>query len=216
MSADHDPSRAAQRELGEQLSAAAVRRHAEQRARTRRRRRIGLPVIVATLLGVATVAGAARLITTGEPLLDQRSTGTQYRPVAGAPVLDSQARDAERNVTWGVGVYKGENGQACAIAGEVVGRALGRIEGGVFHPYERDFAGACGDLGKLSTFSDLLRVPGAHPRTIVYGRVRAGQEVVSVTHEGRTQPAKVGRGGGFLFVFEGRLDFADVQVRAGA
>jgi hypothetical protein len=206
--------------LRERLLEAARREEAQtarpaRRRRRRRRRTIGLGV--AALLGAAVAAGAADLISTGEPVRDASHSGSQYEPApAGAPVLVAKARDPDRNSTWGVGIYTGANGQTCAIAGQVRGVTLGRIENGRFRAYTSDSNGACGDLRRHPIFLDRLLVGGAHPRTIIYGRARASERTVVAESEGRPHSAPTARGGAFVFVFAGHHSLAELRPRVGS
>jgi hypothetical protein len=208
-----DPDRSARERLGEELVAAAVRQHEERasRSRGRRRRRAVLSIAAATILGAGAVAGAARLIATGEPLPDRTVPGARNQP-ADAPVLVAQVWDAERRTAWGVGLYTSDEGEDCALAGAVRGQQLGRIEGGVFRRYEGDYTGACAALDRALPISfDVLQVPGSPRRTILFGRTLPTARSVQVTHAGVTRTVRVARGG-FLALFDGALTVADVQV----
>jgi hypothetical protein len=208
-----DPSRSAHERLGEELVAAAVRQHEERgaRSRGRRRRRAVVSIALAAVLGAGAVAGAARLIATGEPLPDRTVPGARNQP-AGAPVLVAQVWDAERKTSWGVGLDTSAEGEDCALAGAVRGRELGRIEDGAFRRYEGDFSGACAALDRALPISyDVLQARGSPPRTILFGRTLPGARTVLVTHAGETQPVPVARGG-FLALFDGALTVADVRV----
>ncbi|MBE2316555.1 hypothetical protein DVA67_011250 [Solirubrobacter sp. CPCC 204708] len=207
-----DPARRAHEQLGEELVAAAVRLHGEERAvrARRRRRRRGIAALAVTaVLGAGAVAGAARLIGVGEPLNDPSPAVPRYQP-DGGPTLVAQQFDRERNVAWGVGVYTGKDGLECSIAGAVRGTQLGRIEGNAFRPYVGDYAGSCGDLSQQKLTIDILRSQG---RSIVFGRVRPGTRVVVAEHDGDRRRAEPGAGGGYLFIFDGELAFDDVDVR---
>src|SRR4051812_7927141 len=98
----------------------AARREAGQsRPRRRRRRRRATGLLVAALLGGAAVAGAADLISTGDPVPDRTSRGERYRSGHAAGFdLVAKARDPAGQTAWGVGIYTAGNGDACAIAGQ--------------------------------------------------------------------------------------------------
>jgi hypothetical protein len=214
-----DPSRSAHERLGEELVAAAVRQQEQRTSRSRRHRRgrAVLSIAVAAVLGAGAVAGAARLIATGEPLPDRTAPDVRNRPAAGAPVLVAQVWDQGRGTSWGVGLYTSSSGEDCAIAGAVRGTELGRIEEGRFRGYEDDYTGVCAALNDdLPVSVDLLRAPGSPPRTIVFGRVRPGERFVQVTHAGRTDRVEVVEGA-FVALFDGAdLTYADVVVKPGA
>jgi hypothetical protein len=55
-------------------------------------------------------------------------------------------------------------------------------------------------------------VGGAEPHTIVYGRTRPGEPYVLLGFEGKTRREPTHRGGGFIFVFEGRFATGAVRV----
>jgi hypothetical protein len=211
------PQRSAKEELREQLMLAARRdvaqeRQAQQPRRRRRRRATG--VIVAVLLGGAAAAGAADLISSGDPVPDTTSSGKQYK-APGEPDLVAKAADPERGTVWGVGIYTASNGQQCAIAGQVRGVSLGLIRDGVFRKYETGSSGACVDLKKTPMLLDRLVIGGPEPRTIVFGRTRGTDRTVIAQSDGKVHSTDPARGGGFLFVFKGRVTFADVRPRLG-
>ena len=213
-----EPTTTAREELRTQLLAAARREEAKPEAvakrRRRRRQRRGLGLGVAVLLGGAVAATATDLISTGEPVRDSGHSGPQYRPaVPGSPDLVAQAKDPDGKTTWGVGVYTSANKLSCAIAGRVRGNQLGTVRDGTFHPYRADSRGACSKLGpRRAIISDLLMIGGAQPRTIVFGRARAGEPTVLADAFGKTHRAPTHRDGGFIFVFKGRP--ADAQLGA--
>jgi hypothetical protein len=214
------PDRSAKEQLREQLIQAARRDVAQERRaqqpRRRRRRRRGTGLIVAVVLGGAAAAGAADLISAGDPVPDTTSSGKQYKPpTPGAPELVAKAPDPQRGTAWGVGIYTADNGQQCAIAGQVRGVSLGLVRDGVFRAYASGSSGACADLKRMPMLFDRLVIDGPQPRTIVFGRTRASDRTVITKSDGKVYSTKPGRGGGFLFVFEGRLAFADVRPRLG-
>jgi hypothetical protein len=58
-------------------------------------------------------------------------------------------------------------------------------------------------------------VDGPQPRTIVFGRTRRSDRTVIAESDGKVYSTRPARGGGFLFVFAGRLTFAEVRPRLG-
>jgi hypothetical protein len=188
-------------ELRENLRDAARRDTEPQGRRPRRRRNVAVAVAIA-VLGAAAVAGAAELISTGDPVPDQPDRDERYRPRDGSPPrIAVTAPDA--GLSWGVAVYTGRGGDACALAGQVRGSTLGVVRDGVFRPYARDTAGACGDLEAIPYFNDVRRLG---ERTLVFGRAGDGVERMELRHQGQRFEAEVGEGGAFLFVFDETLE----------
>jgi hypothetical protein len=193
-------------ELRENLRAAAAREieaAAPRRRRRRRRRATGL--LAVGLLAAAGAAGAAQLISTGEPVRDTQAVAG-YRPAAGLPQISVVARDGR--TAWAVRVFRSRNGQRCAIAGRLNGVALGVMRGGTFHPYARDFHGTCNRPGR--PFGGTQYVAG---RTLVFGIARPGTKRVTVTVDGKPKPAPTGRGGGFLLVYRGPVANDELKIR---
>jgi hypothetical protein len=212
-----DPHRSAREELREQLLQAARRDDVRQAARKparRRRSRRGLAIVIALGFGAAAAAGAADLISTGDPLPDSNYSGTPYGPSkAGAPPLDAKAPDPAGGHGWGVGTYTAGNGDSCAIAGQVRGVTLGEVgKDGQFHPFERGSTGSCGSFKRLNLFYDVKHYDGV---TIVFGRTSERNRYVTARNEGKTIPATPGRNGAFLWVFKGNLLPIDVPVALG-
>jgi hypothetical protein len=208
--------RPARDRLGHELLAAAVRQHElrERGTRRRRRRNRGIVALLAVVLGTSAVAGASRLIGVGEPVKDRRDAGHDYRPGPNAPDLVAKVTDPAGERSWGVGIYTGVNGADCVTAGAVRGIALGLLENGRFRPYPRTYAGACGDMKRLKLMTELLVAESPQgPRTLAFGRVREPGQTVIAEHDGREFRAQSARGGGFLFVFEGRLRVEDLSIR---
>jgi hypothetical protein len=211
-----DPPRSARDELREQLLQAARRDDALRTASLpsrRRRSRRSLAIVVALVFGGVAAAGAAELISTGDPLPDSTFPGTEYRPgKPGAPVLDAKAKDPKGGQGWGVGTYTSKNGEECAIAGRVRGLALGDVRNGTFREFAPGSTGACGDLKTKPIFIDYRQLDGV---TIVYGRTSATDRLVVAHNDGKDIPATPGRRGAFLWVFEGKLLPSDVPVALG-
>jgi hypothetical protein len=217
-----EPRRSASDELLDGLMAAARREAAAERSgrtldrRPRRHRGRIAGIVVALGLGAAAAAGAADLISTGDPVRDMDVKSPRLEPAdARAPQLVAKAADPEGGVTWGVGIFTSAAGLHCAVAGQVRGLTLGMIRDGRFHPYETGSFGACGSA-RLPIASDRLTITGSSPRTIVFGRTRDADRVVVVQSGGRTYSTRPARGGGFLFVFDGKLAVGDAIPRLGA
>lgn len=212
------PRRSASEQLLDQLMEAARRDEAlarpPQRSRRGRRRAIGL--LAAVLLGGAAAAGAAELISTGEPVPNGTIRNPRYDPAAkDSPAIVTKASDPTGAAPWGVGIYTSNEGQACAVAGQIRGVQLGVIRNGTFHPFERGTSGACADLSRLPLFSDRMFVRGAQPRTILYGRTSRPEREVTVSLNGKTFSARPARGGAFVFVFDGNLLPSEAVPRVG-
>ncbi|MDA0160290.1 hypothetical protein OM076_08445 [Solirubrobacter ginsenosidimutans] len=214
--------RSARDELLDEIMAAARREEAmERRAhaagpRARRHRRRIVAIIVALGLGAAAAAGAADLISTGEPVHDKTPRSERYQPhEAGAPTLVAKASDPAGSTTWGVGIFTSAAGLDCAVAGQVRGVTLGLIRNGTFHPYERGSFGTCAGKG-IPIMSDRLVIGGPQPRTIVFGRTRRPDHSVVVESGGKPHTVAPAAGGAFLFVFEGKLRPDEAIPHAGA
>jgi hypothetical protein len=185
-------------ELRESLREAARRDVAARGPRRRRRR--GLAVLAVVLLGGTAVAGAADLISSGEPLRDERAVPQRYHP---STALQLSVKAKDQPLDWGVGVYTSRNGDECALAGRLRGVTLGELRGGVFRPYPAGRPGACGRTDTpTGAFADLIRRDG---RTLAYGRARPGARSVIITVDGRPHKARTGAGGAFVLVFKGSV-----------
>jgi hypothetical protein len=200
-----DRSRAAQDSIRDQLREAAQRELtvSPRRGRWKWRRR-GAGLVVVALLGVSVAAGATDLISVGAPLPDTSLKVPRYAPGGGGQVkLVVKARDPDSDLPWGVGTYTSNEGQACALAGQVRGVSLGRVRDGRFSPYEKGTSGACGNLRHLRLFSDALTIRESPPRTILYGRAQPSVRAVSINDDGQRRSVRPGPDGAFLFVVRG-------------
>jgi hypothetical protein len=161
---------------------------------------------VAVLLGGAAAAGAADLISTGEPVKGVYEQPQRYQPANG---LQVSVKAHDEPLPWGVAVYESNDGQQCAVAGQVRGVTLGELRGGTFHPYARGRAGVCGSLDRLErTVSTIHR----DDRTVVYGRVRPGIQRLVAVADGKREVARTGVGGAFVFVFRGRAMVSSLEA----
>jgi hypothetical protein len=193
-------------ELREHLREAA-RRDIAAAAPKRRRRRVTFGV-VALLLGGAAAAGAADLISSGEPLKSPYTQQERYKP-SGRPQIVLTAHD--KPLPWSVAVYDSENGQKCALAGQLRGADLGRLRNGTFHRYEPNQTAVCGDPTRgAGVLSDLLTSPD---RTIVFGRAAPGKTRVTAIVDGQPRTTSAGAGGAFIFVFKGKASASEFSAR---
>jgi hypothetical protein len=169
-------------------------------------------LLTASVLVAAGAAGAAQLISTGEPVHDSRQgIAAGLRPGPGMAQLPLVARDPGGGPAWGVRVYTARDGDRCVIAGAVNGAALGKMSGGRFHPYPADFPGSCGHPGHA--FGDRLSDRG---RTLVFGIARPGARRVTITvGAGRPSRVPTGRGGAFLAVYRGEVRGSDLKIDYG-
>lgn len=203
-------------ELREHLREAARREMASapRRSSVSRWRRATI-IAVAALLLAAGAAGAAALLSTGEPVPDPRGKAARYLPAAvGDHRIAVIAADPAAGTKWGVATYTGRNGQQCAIAGQVRAGALGVVRNGTFHPYEPGTSGPCGDLSRQRYFGDQRFYPGEQPRTLIYGRTQSDVSSMTLELDGERYSARLGHGGAFLFLFEGRISPAAVHLSA--
>jgi hypothetical protein len=194
-------------ELRESLREAAARDVAARKPRRRRRRGIG--ILAAVLVTGAAAAGAADLISSGEPVNDEHVAATRYSS-DGQLRIDTKADDTP--LPWGVQPYTSKDGQVCALAGRIRGGVqLGLLDAkGVFHKYGEGRSGACGSItNKAGGFISGLRREG---RTVLYGRAQPGA-TVHVVVDGVDTPAPTGRDGSFVFVFKGSAEPSDVRYR---
>jgi hypothetical protein len=185
-------------ELRESLREAAARDIAARKPRRWRRRGIGL--LVAAVFTGAAAAGAADLISSGEPVKDNHPAGSRYD---SSGRLQVAVTAADKPLPWGVQIYTSPEGQECALVGRIRGIELGKLDadGKTFHPYERGRQGACGDPGgKTGYFRDI--VVGAD-RSVIYGRARSGVKRVIFEFKGKRVPVETGLGGAFVVVFSG-------------
>lgn len=210
MSAPHDDL-PAMRELREGLRAAAHRQAASHTPR-RRLRRGGLALAFVALL-IGGVAGAASLLSVGDPVPDRRGKQGKHLPAApGSSSVAVMATDPKTKQQFGVAPYTDRAGQPCAIAGQLrVGR-LGLIMKGVFHPYASATSGACGSLRTRPLFGDVRYFQEPELRSVVYGRARQGVREVTLILGGQSHAARTGHGGTFVFLLEGRVVLADIDL----
>ncbi len=193
-------------ELRESLREAAARDIAARKPRRWRRRGIGL--FAAVLVTGAAAAGAADLISSGDPVPEQPAD-PRYQPAA-LPQIDAIAHD--KPLPWGVQVFESAEGKTCAIAGQIRGASLGKVDaGGVFHSYPDKRGGACGTLTNKQ--GGFISFAFGVNRTAVYGRVRAGASSVTVVVDGESKTVPTGPGGGFLLVYKGRVFPSDWSVK---
>jgi|1185.fasta_scaffold70249_1 hypothetical protein len=193
-------------ELRESLREAAARDIAARKPRRRRRRGIGL--LAAFVVTGAAAAGAADLISSGEPVPEQPAD-PRYQP-AVPPQIDAIAHDTP--LPWGVQVFESAEGRTCALAGQIRGASLGKVDAaGVFHAYPDKRSGACGTLTNKQ--GGFISFTFGADRTAVYGRVRAGASSVTVVVDGKRVPTTPGPGGGFVVVFKGRVLPSDWSVK---
>jgi len=183
-------------ELREGLREAARRDVEAHRGRSRRRRLRVTGALALVLVGGAAAAGAADLISVGEPARDQRKSDPTYLSPTGAPLDIAVTAHSGGKLPYGVGIYGGKKGKRCALAGEARGSSLGVVRDGTFRPYAGAQIGACGNPGQsffaLAHFGD---------HTLVFGRAAPSVRVVRAI--GGERSATPGRGGAFLFVFAG-------------
>jgi hypothetical protein len=192
-------------ELRESLREAAARDIAARKPRRWRRRGAGL--LVAALFTGAAAAGAADLISSGEPVKKQ-APDPRYES-SGQLTIDVKAHDTP--LPWGVQVYESPDGRTCALAGQVRGATLGKLDAkGVFHAYPDRRGGACGTLTNKQ--GGFISPVFGEDRTAIYGRVRAGASSVTVVVDGESKTVPTGPGGGFLLVYEGRVSPSDWRV----
>src|SRR3954454_5741391 len=172
-------------ELGENLREAAQRDiDAKRRRRRRRRRATGL--IGLALIGGTAAAGAADLISVGEPATDERAGDPGYKspPNTLRPTIVARADVGER-LPFGLGLYKAANGQQCLIAGSLRGGyTLGRVEGTTFRPYPRDTPGSCVRPGGKLYDAVIYR-----DHTVLFGIVPPAYRGIEVTVDGKSQRA---------------------------
>lgn len=201
----NDPPITALVELRENLREAA-RRDIVQRVPRRRRRR-ALLVSAAVLLGSTAVAGAANLISSGQPVPGVYKQPARYQSANGLQVA---IKAHDKPLAWGVAVYTSRAGEQCAIVGRVNGATLGQLTGGQFHAYRPGHPGPCGSVSTpRGLFYDVISLDG---RTVVYGRARPGVRRVVASIDGKRYPAPTGLGGAFVLVFSGRVTLPSVEV----
>ena len=133
--------------LGEQLTAAAARRHARgglrslgSRARVWRPRRVNAPLIAAiVVLAGGAIAAAATGVLTGSPVGNPAGPAVPQAgygvPVAGGSDLVAlRAADPEGGLPWGMRVIRTTRGLVCVQVGRVFHGQLGQLGvDGVFH-----------------------------------------------------------------------------------
>jgi hypothetical protein len=181
-------------ELREGLREAARRDVEAGRVRNRRRHRRATGFVILALLGGAAAAGAADLISTGEPLREP-ARSPAYRPEGATDLRIALTARSGGELPYGVVTYTARNGDRCALAGVIRGAHLGRMDGARFRPFASDRTGSCRSGTKL--FYDFAVLGG---RTLLYGRAAPSTRFVRV--EGTERRAPVGPGGAFLFVFD--------------
>jgi hypothetical protein len=181
-------------ELREGLREAARRDVEAGRSRNRRRHRRVTGFVVLALLGGGAAAGAADLISVGEPVREP-ARSPAYRPQGATHLQIALTARSGGDLPYGVVTYTARNGDRCALAGVIRGAQLGIMQDGTFRPYASDRTGACRAGTKL--FHDSSVLGG---RTLLYGRAAPSTRFVRL--EGTDRRVPVGPGGAFLFVFD--------------
>jgi hypothetical protein len=181
-------------ELREGLREAARRDVEAGRVRNRRRHRRATGFVVLALLGGAAAAGAADLISVGEPVREPARTPA-YRPEGATDLQIALKAPSGGALPYGVVTYTARNGDRCALAGVIRGAQLGTMDGARFRPFPSDRTGACRAGSK--PFHEPIELGG---RTLLYGRAKPSTRFVRV--EGTDRKVAVGPGGAFLFVFD--------------
>jgi len=184
-------------ELRESLREAAERDIAARKPRRWRRR--GIRIFAVVLVSGAAAAGAADLISSGEPVNDEHDARSPYSS-SGQLQVAVQAKD--KPLPWGVKPYTAADGQTCALVGRVrAGVELGELDDkGVFHGYAEGRSGACGNVDK--GFMSGLRRNG---KTAIYGRAPREGTKVRVVVDGTPYTTSAGREGAFIFLFKGSV-----------
>jgi hypothetical protein len=190
-------------ELRESLREAAARDVAARKPRRWRRRGVGF-LVAALFTGVA-AAGAADLISSGEPVNDEHDAGSQY---SSSGQLQVAVTADDTPLPWGVKPYTSTNGESCALVGRIrAGVELGLLDDkGVFHKYTEGRSGACGNVE--TGFMSALRKNG---KTAVYGRFGNAGAKIRVVVDGTPYTTSAGRDGAFIFVFKGSVLPSDVS-----
>jgi hypothetical protein len=168
--------------------------------------------VLFAVVGLAGAAGAAELISIGEPVDDPKPRGEGVQPVAAGEIAVT-APDAEQPVPWALRIYDSGD-QQCALAGQLRGNTLGIASEGRFRPYAKDTGGACGQLDRLPYFVAVRQFGGERPRTLLFGRAGTRVTRLDVRHGGRHDSTRPARGGAFLFVFEGTVPSRAFQLTA--
>jgi len=197
-------------QFGAELTRAAERRVAPRR----RRRRVSRPIVavaVASLLVVG-AAGAAVLISVGEPVKRRADVPPNSNPAA-APQIAVTARDPGGTLPWAARIYSTADGSQCIVAGRLKAGQLGQLIGREFHPLPSDAYGACGRPTSRRFFFTTGRAPGEPNRTLVYGRAGRAVTAMTVRTPKGEQHVPVGPGGAFLLVFDGPVSYRDVSLR---
>ena len=190
-------------ELRESLREAAARDVAARKPRRWRRR--GIAIFAAVLVSGAAAAGAADLISTGEPVNDEHAAGSRY---SSNGQLQIAVKAADKPLPWGVQPYTSAEGQACALVGRIrAGVELGLLDDkGIFHRYTKGRSGACGSVEK--GFMAGLRRNG---KTAIFGRFGQAGAKIHVVVDGKTYTTSAGRDGAFIFLFKGSVLPSDVS-----
>ena len=187
----------------------AARRDVEVRRVRRRRQRRGTGLLAALVLGGAAAAGAADLISIGEPATDLRVQDGDYKPPPGTlrPRIIARADSGGLRLPYGMGEYRANNGDQCLVVGSLLGYTLGRIDGDEFNPYKQDTVGSCNAPGR-----PLYDTVFDHDRTLVIGRAPPDRPRATITIDGRSTVAPAAAGRTFLLVFNGKYRPEDVRV----
>jgi hypothetical protein len=184
-------------ELRENLREAAERDVAARRARGRSLRRRTGGLLAVLVFGAAAAAGAANLISQGQPVKDTRPRSEVNRP-GDSRKLSVVARRNGR--AWGVAVYKSRDGQTCVIAGELNGVRLGETKNGTFHQYPADLPGACAQTSSRARNIDVVQRGDV---TLFAGWLGPDIKSMPYTVNGDRHVVKPAADGAFLDVYEG-------------
>jgi len=199
------------RAFGDNLVAAAERRSNEKSAG---RRFFGRPLLLAGVVSVALAggAGAAVLISIGEPTKERTDAPPDARQ-AGDRVLAVKADDPGGKIGWGASVYEQTNGEKCVIAGRLYKGQLGVLRGNEFRAFSPKDYGACGRPDQHATRLFVATGParGEPDRGLAFGRVADDVKRLRVRTKDGVRNVPLGSGGAFLLVFDGAVDLDELR-----
>lgn len=209
---DQEPLGPGLRAFGESLTEAARERSASKSRWKRMARR---PIILGGVFSVlvAAGAGAAALISIGEPA-PERSDAPPGMQQTGGRTLAVTARDPDGKLDWGAAVYTQNDGKKCVIAGRLYRGQIGELHGNKFHAFTPSDHGACGRPEDHSTrmFVASGAARGESDRGLVFGRVAEDVRELRVKTPDGDRLVRLGTGGAFLLVFDGEVDLDEVKL----
>ena len=175
-------------------------------------------LIVAIMLGVSAGSVLADSISPNRGVAEESSSNAPLRPVAGSHAIGSRAADSADQEDWAVRTYRGATGLNCYEVGQIRDGVFGRRGADGFRAQGRSQpSGMCTNLGDapdgVAITIHTRGTGGPVPnRSVLYGLAQPTVESITVRGTEGTSELVPGKDGTFLRVYDGAVDFSDLEV----